>query len=179
MKKNVITIREFIDKSIGEWKSIRSTHSLAFQEFENTHTNLKISYLNLKTKEVENIITKFSFEYKSKFALKIEWESTSEWSDKDESQINQTILIFAPIDDYSGLILKNKGYAELIQSHSTYLVDIDGYLNINTEYNSTISDEKIWFLSENVRSRYSVIKNRQNKSVIQTSHATEIRKIIT
>ena len=35
MTKNLTIINQFIDKSIGEWKSIRSTHTLAFQEFEN------------------------------------------------------------------------------------------------------------------------------------------------
>ena len=51
--------------------------------------------------------------------------------------------------------------------------------NIQSEYNATISKEKIWFLSKNVRSRYSLIKNKTNNGILQTSHATEIRKIIT
>ena len=59
------------------------------------------------------------------------------------------------------------------------MIDGSNTFNIETEYNSTISEEKIWFLTENVRSRYSVIKNKINKGILQTSHATEIRKIIT
>ena len=51
-------------------------------------------------------------------------------------------------------------------------------LNIQSEYNATLSDEKIWFLSKNVRSRYSIIRNKINNGILQTSHATEIRKII-
>ena len=60
MKKNLITIKEFIDKSIGEWKSIRSTHTLAFQEFENTNSSLIISYQNIESKEVLEIKNRFN-----------------------------------------------------------------------------------------------------------------------
>ena len=48
MTKNLITIYQFINKSLGEWKSIRSTHTLAFQEFENSTSKIYIK--NLKTK---------------------------------------------------------------------------------------------------------------------------------
>ena len=47
MIKNLIKTREFINKSIGEWRSIRSTHTLAFQEYENTTSNILIDYLDI------------------------------------------------------------------------------------------------------------------------------------
>ena len=58
MQKNQITIKKFIDKSIGEWKSLRSTHTIAFQEFENTTSNIDISYQNLDSNETKNILKK-------------------------------------------------------------------------------------------------------------------------
>ena len=179
MKKNLITIKEFIDKSIGEWKSIRSTHTLAFQEFENTNSSLIISYQNIESEEILEIKKKFTFSKDQSFAIKISWRSISEWTNENQSQASQTILIFVPKDEYTGILIKDKGYAEQIPSSSRYIIDESNTFNIETEYNSTISEEKIWFLTENVRSRYSIIKNKINKGVLQTSHATEIRKIIT
>ena len=179
MKKNLITIKEFIDKSIGEWKSIRSTHTLAFQEFENSNANLIISYQNIKSQEVLKIKNRFKFAKNISFAIKISWKSISEWTTENKSQESNTILIFIPKDEYTGTLIKDKGYAEQIPSSSRYIIDESNTFNIETEYNSTISEEKIWFLTENVRSRYSVIKNKINKGILQTSHATEIRKIIT
>ena len=35
-------IEEFFIKSIGEWNSMRSSHSLAFQEFEEIRSTIKI-----------------------------------------------------------------------------------------------------------------------------------------
>ena len=179
MKKNLITIKEFIDKSIGEWKSIRSTHTLAFQEFENTNSSLIISYQNIGSNEVLEIKNRFNSSIKVSFAIKITWKSFSEWSTENKSHESNTILIFAPKDELTGILIKDKGYAEQIPSSSRYMIDGSNTFNIETEYNSTISEEKIWFLTENVRSRYSVIKNKINKGILQTSHATEIKKIIT
>ena len=179
MKKNLITIKEFIDKSIGEWKSIRSSHTLAFQEFENTIASLIISYQNIESEEVLEIKNRFKLAKNTSFAIKISWESISEWKTENKSQESNTILIFIPKDEYTGTLIKDKGYTEQIPSSSQYIMDESNTFNIQTEYNSTISEEKIWFLSENVRSRYSVIKNKINKGILQTSHATEIRKIIT
>ena len=179
MKKNLITIKEFIHKSIGEWKSIRSTHTLAFQEFENTNSSLIISYQNIESDEVLDIKNRLKCSQDLSFAIKISWKSVSEWTTENKSQESKTILIFVPKDEFKGTLIKDKGYAELIPTSSRYYMDETKTFNIQSEYNSTISEEKIWFLSENVRSRYSVIKNKINNGILQTSHATEIRKIIT
>ena len=179
MKKNLITIKEFIHKSIGEWKSIRSTHTLAFQEFENTNSSLIISYQNIESDEVIDIKNRLKCSQDLSFAIKISWKSVSEWTTENKSQESKTILIFVPKDEFKGTLIKDKGYAELIPTTSRYYMDETKTFNIQSEYNSTISEEKIWFLSENVRSRYSVIKNKINNGILQTSHATEIRKIIT
>ena len=178
MKKNLITIKEFIDKSIGEWKSIRSSHTLAFQEFENTIASLIISYQNIESEEVLKIKNRFKLAKNISFAIKISWESISEWKTENKSQESNTILIFIPKDEYTGTLIKDKGYAEQIPSFSHYYMDDYKTLNIQSEYNATLSDEKIWFLSKNVRSRYSIIRNKINNGILQTSHATEIRKII-
>jgi len=179
LKKNLITIKEFIHKSIGEWKSIRSTHTLAFQEFENTNSSLIISYQNIESDEVIDIKNRLQCSQDLSFAIKISWKSVSEWTTENKSQESKTILIFVPKDEFKGTLIKDKGYAELIPTTSRYYMDETKTFNIQSEYNSTISEEKIWFLSENVRSRYSVIKNKINNGILQTSHATEIRKIIT
>jgi len=179
LKKNLITIKEFIHKSIGEWKSIRSTHTLAFQEFENTNSSLIISYQNIESDEVLDIKNRLKCSQDLSFAIKISWKSVSEWTTENKSQESKTILIFVPKDEFKGTLIKDKGYAELIPTSSRYYMDETKTFNIQSEYNSTISEEKIWFLSENVRSRYSVIKNKINNGILQTSHATEIRKIIT
>ena len=177
MPKNQITIKEFIDKSIGEWKSLRSTHTIAFGEFENTTSNIFISYLSLDSDDAKNLIQKFSFSLNPKFAIKIIWQAKSDWGIEENSVPNETILVFSQKDIKSGIILRNQGYAELIHTHSNYFIDQQENLNIITEYNSTICEEKIWFISKHLRARYSLIKNKEFGSPIQTSLSSEIRRI--
>ena len=180
MTKNLITINQFIKKSLGEWKSIRSSHTLAFQEVENSTSKILITDIELKNKKVIELLKKFDLSLTSSIIpISVSWEAISDWEEKRKSNEDQTILLFIPRDENSGIILRNKGYIEPIVSSSEYLIDERDNLNLKTIYNSTVSEERICFLSTHVRSRYSVIRNQENNSVIQTSHTSEIRNIAT
>ena len=178
MTKNLTTINQFIDKSIGEWKSIRSTHTLAFQEFENSTSKININNINSKNKKVIEIFKnyKLSFNLES-IAISIKWQAFSDWEEDKMSERDETILIFLPKDENSGNVLRNKGYTESFISSSSYFFDEQNNLYIKTIYKSKVSEEIISFLSAHIRSRFSTIRNQKNNSVIQTSHASEIRNL--
>ena len=177
MTKNLTKINQFIDKSIGEWKSIRSTHTLAFQEFENSTSKIHIEHINLRNKKVVEIFNnhKLSLNLES-ISISIKWQAINDWDD-DVSERDETILIFLPKDENSGIVLRNKGYTESVISSSNYFVDEKHNLHIKTINQSTVSEERISFLSTHIRSRFSTIRNIENNSVIQTSHTSEIRNL--
>ena len=178
MTKNLITINQFIQKSLGEWKSIRSTHSLAFQEFENSTSKIVIKELEINNKNVVELLEKYNSTSKpSVIALLISWKEISEWELDQKLEEDKTILLFLPKDKNKGIVLRNKGYTESEISSSEYLIDENANLNIKTTYSSTVSEERICFLSNHIRSRYSVIRNNENNTVIQTSHTSEIRNL--
>ena len=178
MTKNLTIINQFIDKSIGEWKSIRSTHTLAFQEFENSTSKIYIKHINKKNKKVVEIFKNYKFSLNlESIAISINWQSISDWDNDDNSEGDETILIFLPKDENSGIVLRNKGYTESFISSSNYFVDEQNNLHIKTIYKSKVSEERISFLSTHIRSRFSTIRNLENNSVIQTSHTSEIRNL--
>ena len=178
MTKNLTTINQFIDQSIGEWKSIRSTHTLAFQEFENSTSKIYIKYINSKNKKVIEIFKNYKLSLDlENIAISIQWQAISDWEENDMSEGDETILIFLPKDDNSGIVLRNKGYTESFISSSNYFVDEQNNLHIKTNYKSKVSEERICFLSTHIRSRFSTIRNLENNSVIQTSHTSEIRNL--
>ena len=178
MTKNLITINQFIKKSLGEWKSIRSTHSLAFQEVENSTSKITIKDIEINNTKVLALLKKYELKHTpSVIAISISWQAISDWEEEQKSQEDQTILLFLPRDKNTGIVLRNKGYTESVISSSEYLIDEKENLNIKTIYNSTVSEERICFLSTHIRSRYSVIRNQENNAVIQTSHTSEIRNI--
>ena len=178
MTKNLRTINQFIDNSIGEWKSIRSTHTLAFQEFENSTSKIYIKNINSKNKKVVEIFknNKLSLNLES-IAISIEWRASSDWEDDDIDEGDETILIFSPKDENSGIVLRNKGYTESFITSSNYFFDEQNNLHIKTTYKSKVSEERISFLSTHVRSRFSTTRNQENNSILQTSHTSEIRNL--
>ena len=177
MTKN-LTINQFIDKSIGEWKSIRSTHTLAFQEFENSISKIQIKNINSKNKKVIEIFKNYKLSLNEEnIAISIKWQAISDWEEDDISKSDETILIFLPKNENSGIVLRNQGYTESFISSSNYFVDEQNNLHIKTIYKTTVSEERISFLSTHIRSRFSIIRNLENNSVIQTSHTSEIRNL--
>ena len=178
MTKNLTIINQFIDKSIGEWKSIRSTHTLAFQEFENSTSKININHINKKNKKVVEIFKNYKFSLNlESIAISINWQAISDWDNNDISEGDETIMIFLPKDENSGIVLRNKGYTESFISSSNFFVDEKNNLHIKTFYKSKFSEERISFLSTHIRSRFSTTRNLENNSVIQTSHTSEIRNL--
>ena len=138
MTKNLTIINQFIDKSIGEWKSIRSSHTLAFQEFENSTSKIYIKNINKKNKKVVEIFKNYKFSLNlESIAISINWQAISDWEDDYMSEGDETILIFLPKDENSGIVLRNKGYTESFISSSNYFVDEQNNLHIKTIYKST------------------------------------------
>ena len=178
MTKNLTIINQFIYKSIGEWKSIRSTHTLAFQEFENSTSKICIKHINPKNKKVIEIFKNYKLSLNlESIAISIKWQSFSDWEEDNMSYGDETILIFLPNDENSGIVLRNKGYTESFISSSNYFFDKQNNLHIKTIYKSKVSEERISFLSTHIRSRFSTIRNLENNSLIQTSHTSEIRNL--
>jgi len=178
LTKNLTIINQFIDKSIGEWKSIRSTHTLAFQEFENSTSKIYIKHINPKNKKVVEIFKNYKLSLNlESIAISIKWQAISDWEEDNMSEEDETILIFLPKDDNSGIVLRNKGYTESFISSSNYFVDEQNNLHIKSIYKSKVSEERISFLSTHIRSRFSIVRNQENNSVIQTSHTSEIRNL--
>ena len=107
MTKNLITINQFIQKSLGEWKSIRSTHSLAFQEVENSTSKIVIKELEIKNKNVVELLEKYnSISKPSVIALSISWKAISDWEMDQKIEEDKTILLFLPKDKNKGIILR-------------------------------------------------------------------------
>ena len=175
-----MSIEEFFLKSVGEWNSMRSGHSLAFKEFEEIRSKIKISPLRQNAPRVvelikENLISsqKISNPYL------ISWEAKSDWNNNSDQETSsgESILIPLEFSNSYGEIIRSLGYSEPVQITSSYKILNDGTLVISSEYNQMITEERIWFISENLRSRSSVTRLLDSKAILQTSYASEIRCI--
>ena len=175
-----MNIEEFFLKSVGEWNSMRSGHSLAFQEFEEIRSKLKISLCKSNDTRVirflkDNLITTNEVNQ----AFLINWEAKSEWGEenKKENSSGKSILIPIEISKTEGKIMRSVGYTEAVKLVSTYKILNDGTLIIYSNYSHICTEERIWFVSNNLRSRSSVTRAIDSLAIMQTSYASEIRCI--
>ena len=173
-------IEQFFLKSVGEWNSMRSGHSLAFQEFEEIRSKIKITPArtndNRLTKLVkDNLITSNAVNK----AFLINWEPKNEWGEENqkENYSGESIIVPIEISKTEGKIIRSVGYTEAIQIVSLYKILDDGTLIIYSDYSHTCTEERIWFVSNNVRSRSSVTRAKDSLAILQTSYASEIRSI--
>ena len=141
-----MNIAEFFLKSVGEWNSMRSSHSLAFQEFEEIRSKIKIVALQRNDSRVikflkDNLITT---NIKNQ-AFLINWHAKSEWGEENqkENSSGESILVPIEISKTEGKIIRSVGYTQAVKVVSLYKILDDGTLIIYSNYSQIYTEERI------------------------------------
>ena len=178
-----MTIEQFVAQSSGKWRSMRSGHSLAFQQFEEVLSEVTIEEISKEDSAVKHLLesplaNKHNLDRISS-PFKMEWCAESDWEPDDPSEVSSGSCIIVPLvkDMSSGTLIRSVGYAEAEAAISEYNFSNDGTFSLTTNYEKSIAEEKIWFVSENVRCRSSVLRTSAGSGVLQTSFASEVRRI--
>jgi len=172
-------IDEFVRRSLGNWRSQRSGHNLAFQHFEEVRSEVEISPLDSANSDVIELCKAYDIapEYiASPFYMS--WEGESNW---DEDEVLSGSCILAPVPDRDrpncGKLLRSQGYAETIPAAGDYRITDEGVFVLETFYDRAAAEERIWFGTPNVRFRVSLIRTSDGKGVVTASFASEIRSL--
>ena len=178
-----MTIEQFVAQSSGKWRSMRSGHSLAFQQFEEVLSEVTIEEISKDDSAVKQLLQS-SLADKHDLDMitspfKMEWCAESDWEPDDPSEVSSGSCIIVPLvkDVSSGRLIRSVGYAEAEAAISEYNFSNDGTFTLTTNYEQSIAEERIWFVSENVRCRSSVLRTSAGSGVLQTSFASEVRRI--
>ena len=171
-------IEEFVKRSEGQWRSMRTGHSLAFKQFEQIISNITISTVKKDDASLLKLLksnNKLGREYLSPF--QVQWIVEEDWDTGNQNTIKSgsSILIPFPETDQSGYIFRSLGYTEAIESLSKYYFLNDETFILHTDYEKTVTEERIWFLSNNMRCRSSAIYTENKAGILQTSFASELR----
>jgi phycoerythrin-associated linker protein len=173
-------IRQFVELSLGRWRSQRSVHHLAFSHFEEVTSTIDI--VSLAGEDLEVISLCKSSEVDPQMAshpFRMSWKGESDW---EESETFEGTTILVPIPDpknpKTGRLLRDQGYAETIPSIGKYHIGEDGTFVLLTEYERAAAEEKIWFVNQNFRLRVSLIKTSEGSGVVTASFSSEIRSSV-
>ncbi len=173
-------IEQFIAQSEGEWNSMRSIHFLAFKQFEQVVSKISIEILHSDDSRVIDLLNHENYKHQHiSTPFLMSWETVSHWETMDEhaNSSGSCVLVPIPKSNKEGKLVRSIGYTEKTRISSTYKILEDDTLSLLSNYQSSTSEEKIWFLSENVRCRSAVIRTSKGSGILQTSYASEIKKL--
>ncbi|NJN48498.1 MAG: phycobiliprotein lyase [Alkalinema sp. RL_2_19] len=171
-------ISQFVAQSIGQWRSQRSAHHLAFQHFEAVQSVVNISTIDQTDSRVIALCKSYDIDPQltvSPFHMR--WEGESDWDEEAEPIKGETVLV--PVPDPSrpncGRLLREQGYAETMEAAGTYYFTEEGMFVLETSYDRAAAEERIWFVNPKLRFRVSMIKTSGGSGVVTASFASEIK----
>ena len=174
-------IRKFVQQSLGQWRSQRSAHHLAFQHFEEVRSTIDIEPVADDDADVISLCQSYEIDPSTIAApFRMTWEGESDW-DEEEELSGSTLLVPVPDadDPTRGKLLRDRGYAETVPAAATFSISPDGIFTLVSSYDRAAAEEKIWFVTPNLRFRVSSIKTSDGKGVLTASFSSEVRPVKT
>ena len=170
-------ITQFVESSIGQWKSQRSAHHLIFGHFEAVRSQIEIVALKPNDPAVIELCQAYDLDpSQAVVPFQMSWEGESDW---DESEVLKGTTVLVPIPDPNlpnrGKLLRDRGYAETMPAAARYQITEDGVFVLLTEYDRAAAEERIWFVNPNLRFRVSTIKTSDGAGVVTASFSSELR----
>ena len=167
---------EFFQSSAGEWRSQRSTHHLAFRQAEIGDSNIQVTALGADDARIAEICKMHSVDpSRAAGGAFVTWHGSMAWDKDDENHKGSTVFAIVPDPENprQGLMLRERGYAEIMPVAGRFEMDDEDGLLLITEYETMSSIERFWFANPNVRMRTSTVKRFGGFST--STFCTEIR----
>lgn len=167
---------EFFVSSAGEWRSQRSTHHLAFRQAEIGDSNIQVTALGADDERVAEICKMHEVDpSRAAGGAFVTWNGTMAWDKDDENHKGSTVFAIVPDPENprQGLMLRERGYAEITPVAGRFEMDDEDALLLITEYETMSSIERFWFATPNVRMRTSAVKRFGGFST--STFCTEVR----
>ena len=167
---------EFFQSSAGEWRSQRSTHHLAFRQTEIGDSNIQVTALGADDARIAEICQMHEVDpSRAAGGAFVTWHGSMAWDKDDENHKGSTVFAIVPDPENprQGLMLRERGYAEIVPVAGRFEMDDEDGLLLITEYETMSSIERFWFANPNVRMRTSTVKRFGGFST--STFCTEIR----
>ncbi|QYO62737.1 phycobiliprotein lyase [Leptolyngbya sp. 7M] len=168
---------EFFHHSAGHWRSLRTTHHLAFRRTEAGESAIVVEPLAADDPQVVAICQMHQVDpARAIGGAYVRWDGSMAWDrSEDENHTGSTVFALVPEDasQRSGQLLRERGYAEIVPVVGQFQMDATDGLVLTTEYETMSSIERFWFASPNLRLRTSTVKRFGGFST--ATFCTEVR----
>lgn len=152
---------EFFQKSAGTWRSQRTTHHLAFRRAETGTSEILVEALAADNPKVVEICQLHEVDPSQAIGgAFVRWESSMAWDKEDENHEGTTVFALIPDADNNqqGMLLRERGYAEIVPIAGRYHIDEEDALVLVTDYETMTTIERFWFINPHLRLRTSTVQ---------------------
>jgi CpeS-like protein len=171
-----MNVHEFFELSAGKWFSQKTSQHLTLKQSEHGKSDLVIEILPTDNPQVVQLCQQAGVEPNSIWGgLKYTWKGTISWDTQPQNATTpQGESIAIAIPDAPAANTGKFIYLTSGKSHvSEYTLGDDNALTLTTQTDSIRSDERIWFESDNVRLRTTIVTQSTGDSL--ASFYSEIR----
>jgi hypothetical protein len=151
----------FFQQSSGKWRSQRTTHHLAFRRAELGSSEIFVEALSADNPKVIEICQLHDVDPSLTVGgAFVSWDGSMQWDKQDENHQGSTVFALIPEKDNprKGILLRERGYAEIVPVAGQYSIDDENALVLITEYETMSTIERFWFISPNIRLRTSAVQ---------------------
>ena len=157
----------FFRLSCGRWKSQRSQHHLLHRRAEAGASFIVVEELLKGDPRLAEIAERNNAAAEDIVGgCWVRWSGSMAWDRAGESHEDQTMFGLIPSDDTgrSGLLLRDRGYAEKAPVAGQFRMDAKNGLILTTDYEMMSSLERFWFAGTNLRLRTSTVQGLSNNA---------------
>ena len=152
---------KFFQNSSGKWRSQRTTHHLAFRRAEIGDSEIYVEALEADNPKIIEICQMHDVDPALAVGgAFVSWDGSMAWDRNEENHTGTTIFALIPEKDTprEGVLLRERGYAEIVPIAGRYHLDGDDALVLITEYDTMSTIERFWFVNPNLRLRTSTVQ---------------------
>ena len=157
----------FFRLSCGRWTSQRSQHHLLHRRAEAGSSFIVVEELLKGDERLAEIAARNGESVERIIGgCWVRWSGSMAWDRAGESHEDQTMFGLIPTDEAgrSGLLLRDRGYAEKAPVAGQFRMDAENGLILTTDYEMMSSLERFWFAGPNLRLRTSTVQGLSNNA---------------
>ena len=167
MSLEIADALSFFRLSCGRWTSQRSQHHLLHRRAEAGAPFIVVEELHKGDARLAEIAQRNNESVERIVGgCWVRWSGSMAWDRAGESHEDQTMFGLIPSDDAgrSGLLLRDRGYAEKAPVAGQFHMDAENGLILTTDYEMMSSLERFWFAGPNLRLRTSTVQGLSNNA---------------
>jgi len=176
-------IHNFLEKTVGDWFSQRTTYHLPENQVDNSKANVTLTLLSADDDKITQLAQQYhlnldliigAFGGAAPLVLASSWDNSPDWG-KPKQTGESLMLIFRSEDDLNqGTIVRVVNSSQIVTGE--YRLAEDESLVLTITDNNQYIEERINFASENLRLRNTILK--QDNQVRQTCFYSEIKRVV-